>query len=331
MVRRGFTLLEVILALALSVIVVGAIGYAIYFHMRILEDQRARVEQALVARGLMQMIANDVRSTVQYKPVDMSQLEALLAGTDLASLLLDPAMAGAAADLDPALLEGAMGGGSDPAADEGQDASQDAAPAEPRPGLFGAASELRCDISRMPRRDQYLYGLSTDGLDVASDLRSVVYRLVPTDSLDPSQTVGLPPVTEPDSISLVRVGISHAVARLADETGTDLGAIGETMVLANGVKTLTFRYFDGEQGSWTESWDSESMESLPTAVEIVVALQPPVSAISGQVLPEESYRLVVHLPLAEPPASDDSGSSAETNGASGSGSSTNGSGAGGGS
>ena len=79
--RGGFALLEVLLSLGLSIVVVTVIGYAIFFHLRVLDSQRARVEQALVARGMLNLIAGDVRAAVQYKPMDVSQLEALASVT----------------------------------------------------------------------------------------------------------------------------------------------------------------------------------------------------------------------------------------------------------
>ncbi|HAN98801.1 MAG TPA: hypothetical protein DCQ98_15790 [Planctomycetaceae bacterium] len=334
--RRGFTLLEVILALALSVLVIGAMGYAIYFHLRVLEDQRNRVEQALVARGLMQLMATDIRAGVQYKPIDMSQLEALLSSTDLTALLADPALAemASAAGLDAGAAAGMTGddGGTD-AGTAGTDAAATEEEPAPRPGLFGNAAELRVDISRMPRRDEYLYGISQDGLDFSSDLKTVIYRVVPTSALDPAQLAGLPVSFEQDAMSLVRISVSHSVSRLADESGADPAALGNTLVLANEVRSLAFRYFDGAAGEWVEEWDSESMESLPNAVEIVLSLRMAVSQVNLQELPEESYRLVVHLPMAEPPADDGSGESSgasdSTGGASSGGAASGGAGAGG--
>lgn len=303
LVRRGFTLLEVILALALSMIVIGAISWAVYFHLRVLEDQRNRVEQALVVRGLLQMMATDIRSGVQYKPIDMSQLETLLAGSDLTALL-GASGTGMTAD-DLGLDTGGTGTSDDAAADDTSTEEEE----PPRPGLFGSDVMLQVDISRMPRRDEYLFGIAQDGQDFSSDLKSVVYMLVPTSSIDPSLMIGLPQVTEENlntSFSLVRTSISQSVARLAMESGVDVSSLGQMQVLANEVTSLSFAYFDGSAGEWASDWDSEANESLPTAVEIVMSVRMPGSVANPQNYPTETYRLVVHLPLAEPPAEDSS-------------------------
>ncbi|MEZ6105955.1 MAG: prepilin-type N-terminal cleavage/methylation domain-containing protein [Pirellulaceae bacterium] len=305
--RSAFTLLEVLLALALSVLVVGAISSALYFHLRILEDQRNRVEQALVARGLLQMMANDIRSGVQYKPVDISQLEALMAGTDLTALMAASGMDADELGLDPA------------AADDGSTGESTDDPL-PRPGLFGNAESIQIDISRMPRRDEYLNGVALEGQDFSSDLRSVTYMLVPTSSIDPSMMIGLPPISDENmsqSMSLVRTQISQSVARLAMQRGTDVSQLGQMTVLANEVQTLTFGYFDGAEGEWVSEWDSETNESLPTAVEIVMSVRLTSTNASGEDYPSDTYRMVVHLPLAEPPdesSSDSSSSSGDSSG-----------------
>ena len=48
----GFTLLEVILALALSTIVIGAVGLGIFVYYRAFDWGRDEVEEAQLARGL---------------------------------------------------------------------------------------------------------------------------------------------------------------------------------------------------------------------------------------------------------------------------------------
>ena len=319
--RGGFTLLEVLLSLGLSIVVVTVIGYAIFFHLRVLDSQRARVEQALVARGMLNLIAGDVRAAVQYKPVDVSQLEALLASVDLATLLasaageemLNSAISGSG--LDPATILGAGAEGETgeelELAIEGEEG--------PRPGLYGSSTAMQVDISRMPRRDQYLYGLQTTANDYASDLRSVSYQLLPTESLDPTLVKG---VKRPDpyasqaasggtGFSLVRSTISQTVRRYDQLVGNGGQTFGETEVLADEVSSLQFRYYDGSQGAWLEEWDTDEMESLPTAVEITIQFQFNPTGIQDATssldqVATDSYRLVVHLPLAEPPEDEDS-------------------------
>jgi hypothetical protein len=70
--RRGITLLELILALGLSGLVLYAVAMSIDLHLRVLDVRRTNVEEAQVARAVLHMIANDLRSTVRQYRMDMS-------------------------------------------------------------------------------------------------------------------------------------------------------------------------------------------------------------------------------------------------------------------
>lgn len=99
--RRGITLLELLLALALTALVMVIISMAIDLHLRTLDMRRTHVEQAELARAVLNHIAADVRGAVLYDPIDLSGAAGLSALGDLS---------GAAGSLD-SLLGGAAGGG----------------------------------------------------------------------------------------------------------------------------------------------------------------------------------------------------------------------------
>ena len=122
--HRGFTLLEVMLAVSLSILVIAAIASAVHLNVNVLQRQQVRIEQAQVARSVMMIISSDIRAAFQYKPADVTGLDELAvsqaqiagvaAGADLSQTdtsQLDPsALAGAS--LDPGSLEAGSGGGS---------------------------------------------------------------------------------------------------------------------------------------------------------------------------------------------------------------------------
>ena len=86
--RRGLTLLELMLALTLSTFVLVAISMAIDLHLRVLQSRRGHVERIQLARSVLTIIANDLRSTVQQNTTDFSALASLASA----------ALSGAAAD-----------------------------------------------------------------------------------------------------------------------------------------------------------------------------------------------------------------------------------------
>ena len=81
----GLTLLELILALALSVLVLMAIGMAIDMHYRMFDVRRTSIEETHVARAVLRSIADDLRTAVQYIPPDLSGLETVTGNTATAS------------------------------------------------------------------------------------------------------------------------------------------------------------------------------------------------------------------------------------------------------
>lgn len=107
-VRRAFSLLELVLALGLSLVLLVLIGFAIDQHYYRLEAGRAAIEQSSIARAVLERIAADIRSVTSAPPQDvdeqMQQAEdaALFdvdevdeemedeAGTDDAEIELDP-------------------------------------------------------------------------------------------------------------------------------------------------------------------------------------------------------------------------------------------------
>jgi hypothetical protein len=97
-----------------------------------------------------------------------------------------------------------------------------------------------------------------------------------------------------------RVAIAYAM-----EQSTSLAA--STKIVAPEVVSLAFRYFDGTQ--WQISWDASTLQALPQAIEITIAVQPlqtvvPVatSSTSTSVIPLRTYRHVVPVYSAAPPA-----------------------------
>ena len=64
--RRGFTLLELILALGLTVIVVGLVSMAVGTQLRLAAAGRAQVQEAQLARALLHRIADDLHNAVPY-------------------------------------------------------------------------------------------------------------------------------------------------------------------------------------------------------------------------------------------------------------------------
>ena len=78
---RAFTLLEVLLTLAMSVVLMGLIGTAFQFYAVDMNVRNMDIQQTQLAAAVMQMIEDDLRATLHAEPADMSGLEELLSAS----------------------------------------------------------------------------------------------------------------------------------------------------------------------------------------------------------------------------------------------------------
>jgi prepilin-type N-terminal cleavage/methylation domain-containing protein len=316
--RRGLTLLELLLALSLSGIVMYAISFAVHLHLRALDVRRTDVEEARLARSILQMIANDIRSTIVAHEVDFSGVQGMI----------DSAAKAAATDVAAALAEaggdtgggdtgggdtggggtggGGTGGGDtgggggtddteipDESLDDGEPGSSNTVdlaaattlPAEP--GLFGNQYQLQVDVSRVPRPDEYLafYNNAPDSqsplTDLPSDVKTVTYylQMAGGQGVQDDFSTGQQQVAKS---GLVRRSLDRQVTQFAAYNGsaTELFQTGE--FLGAEVVQIEFQYFDGTQ--LVAEWDSIEMGGLPLAVQVTLVIRPalPVSPNSAQ-------------------------------------------------
>lgn len=264
--RSGFTLMEVIVASALSVLVMAGVGAAIQFYLFQVTKSQTSIEEAQLARAIMRRIETDLKSAVWKHEIDFSSVESLAAGT---------ATSGAAtAGLPTTTGTGSTTSGStttDPTAEE--EVFSEAMPTTV--GLYGSAMELQVDISRLPRIDEYdpQYTSLTDRKigDIPSDIKTVTYFLIqPGVSAIGHGAIGDAALSD-TQFGLVRRELDRAVTQYALNNGDTLGLDASAKVLAPEVSMLQFRYFDGFQ--WVEEWDSEAMGCLPMAVDVIVAIR----------------------------------------------------------
>ncbi len=338
---RAFTLLEVMLALVLVSLVLVAVAIAIDVHLRVLDTGRSQVEEAQLARALLRRIADDLRSAVQYQPVDVSKMmpqsSAAAAAENATGIDVTAALSGAAKDagIDPVDVD--WGDLDD---DEQSDPTSDLAGSlEPptMPGLYGNVCELQVDTSRLPRIDQFNGMLSASADSPATqrptDVKTVTYYVLENllssvaDASDGSSTGG----------GLVRREMDRATAAYATHMGQLTESDYDQGPIAPEVVGIQFLYFDGTDV--VEEWNSQERGGLPLAVEITLYIRPErfrdaslgTLQTAAAIADDEqlaAYRLLVHLPAAKPTTLEDTlegssdGFSEEQGTAAGSGSGT---------
>ncbi len=339
-VPAAFTLLEVILALALSVFVVASIAAAVRLQLVVLERQRQNIERSQIARNVLMMVKNDLRAAIQYKPADVTGLDELTvsqaaiagvaAGVDPSTLntsqidtsQLDPSQ------LDPALLQSGQGAGQPSSGSSGaaapsqttsgsfSSANQNiaAAAGEPvRPGLYGNSAEILIDISRLPRIDQYSPVMAAgkqEAVSLPTDVKTVSYFVS-----DQTLETNLPAIGIDQSPrgGLYRRQLDRAVGSFAFDIAGSMASVAETKLIATEIVEIRFQYFDGED--WQADWDSDQQNGFPLAIEIIVIVDSrrntgsatePLNNLEFDQDYMQIYRSVVNLPIAEilpePPA-----------------------------
>ena len=180
--RPGFTLFELILAIALSVALVALIGTAINLYLTRVDASRTQVEESQLARSILGMIADDIRSSAIYKTQDTSALAAMAASgaydvddvddrrsggqpgdgsEDGGSGDVDDidAPSGASSGTSSTGGGGASGFGTSSGSSGSSGMSgmggQSAEPPDTLPlGLSGTIDELYVDVTRLPRREE---------------------------------------------------------------------------------------------------------------------------------------------------------------------------------
>ena len=268
--RQGFTLIEVMLAVTLSAFLLGMITTAVYLNVQVLQKQQIEIERAQIARNILSTITGDLRAGIQYKPADVTGLDALnVSQAAIAGLLGDTE------GMDPSMMESMAGGADGMAAPDVSESSatQNIASGQTevlRPGLYGNSSEIMIDISRLPRVDQYdpmVVGNSSGTISLPTDVKTISYFVSQDSEATTEMQVG---TDQGISGGLYRRQLDRAVAAYSSDLASTLAALGNTQLLANEVIGIEFCYFDGED--WVTQWDSDEEGGFPAAVEVTISV-----------------------------------------------------------
>jgi prepilin-type N-terminal cleavage/methylation domain-containing protein len=340
---KGFTLLELLLALGLTAVVSILIGGLVQLFLVNETRGRDTVRQAQMARAILNMIAEDIRTTVRYYPYDTSGLDQMLGsamnnatGGALGALTgaAGGGAAGGGAAGGGAASGGAAGGGSGGAGNPSAGGSAGGAgaaggglsgsaigsmagggaggqmtggagatgsPAAIPPGIFGAASSIEIDVSRLPRPDEYVIqpgNINTGSLgDMPSDIKTVGYYVQAPRSdgvQDPLASLTSQIATATSSSSglsggLVRRSLDRAVTQYAYEVGNSDQLMRTGEIIAPEVLGIDFSYF-GPEG-WRTDWDSSTL-GLPSVVKVTIAMQRESSARTNPMAPGISLSML---------------------------------------
>ncbi|WP_145198426.1 prepilin-type N-terminal cleavage/methylation domain-containing protein [Thalassoglobus polymorphus] len=279
--RDGFSLVEVLIALALTVLLLSAVYSAVGLHLRFQTAGRDQVNKSQLMRALIRKMDEDFGSIVLYveqadeEEPDESSVENLEPLDDVS---------------DTALTIGGLESESAPITF----------------GVVGTSEFVHLCVSR-PLRDLSYDSIYTESPSSgrSNDLLTVTYGLAPVDVsmlIDPRK-----PKYDVRDDSMFdgrpETGFGRrSIDLYAFDSATDF--LDSEHVLATEISEVQFSYFDGT--AWLASWDSREIGGLPRAVKVTFGIwqQPAKTSQKGYQYSGTgtvfNVEHVFHIPLAIP-------------------------------
>ena len=268
--RSAFTLLEMLLAMAIGFLLLSALYVTISAQFQNAQAGRDLLEDGTIARAVLNRIASDIASNLSA--VDPRVLPDPAAADD-ASTASGGTASASTTPADPSAVQNPM------AADTSNSVFFNQ-------GVQGDASRLTLYVSRVPRAIQKgpVVDAALSRAGVESDLRRISYWVVGNGG---------------NAQGLARQEIARVTSSDIDSLPPDVPDAAK-LVIASEVTAVSFEYFDGK--SWQATWDGAAVtgeDSLPIgppsaiAINLTVARRAPPGATTPPA--PRVYRHVVFL------------------------------------
>jgi prepilin-type N-terminal cleavage/methylation domain-containing protein len=260
--RAGYTLIEILFALALGVLLLGGLYVAVDTQMRLAQTGRTMVERTSLVRATFQRLSADVAAATTLcdagryrRPIQAAAAAAAGAsgstgmgtGTTTAPAATTPAATTPATGT----TTPASGTGTTANAGTTTDSSSAATPIVLPLGVIGDSQSLNLIMSRVPKETWRVPATNggsngntnigirpEDGTELVSDLRKVTYWLN----------------SDGDKVGLARYeGKIITTDDVINLTLPDDSNQGRYVVIPE-ARSVQFEYFDG--ANWSDSWDS---------------------------------------------------------------------------
>ncbi len=278
--RFAFTLLEVLIALGLSVLLVYTVYAGIDLCYRYRIAGRGEIGGQQFLRGLTLRMQDDINAVVLALPQEASTGGEAGSGQATDDDLSSNSSSQSSVVVPVLSFDGLEDTGIPALA-----------------GVVGTADLLHLCVSQ-PTRELSYYSLNDRpiGDERTSDLQVISYGLVEIDSVTLTLMQQNLKVTRPD------LGLGRRVRDLFAVVKVD-EVLDSPDLMAAEVTEISFRYFDGVD--WLESWDSLLSGSLPRAIHVTFGIwSPPPERLGGP--PPGAIGKVTHiehvfyLPASEP-------------------------------
>jgi len=271
--RRGFTLMEIVLSIALMSVVMYLLTTAIEMFMIRIESSRGRVESAQVARTLLDRMAADLVATRLYAPPSsaggQSGGEQSGGGSQTGAGQTGAGGTGGS----PPAASGSTGGASAAAAGDDLLTQSDVH------GIYGTIDQIRIDRTAIANWERASRRVEPEEAASTADMPVTVrYYVVEGDRLT-SAGLAQRGVPEDDRRSTSTAGLyrstrpTASLAEGADPLDESAEADADAELLAPEVVKLELQYFDGTD--LADTWDAYEAGGLPAGVEIRLTVYEP--------------------------------------------------------
>lgn len=317
-IPRGFTLLELVLALGLASLLLGALYTALQMHWSAAAVGQVEMERSQVARALFRRIETDLRSVV-FRSTALTSISDDGSTSSTSSGSTSSASGSSGTTSGSTSSSGTANSSSSTTSTSSSTTSSSTTTdsySTQKTGIFGDSQSLIVHLSLPSRPTSLTASLSAAPSHSAngvtaytnSDLQSVAYFLAGSSSTLAQQIFGGTSGAQAPATGLARLQGDRMAMQAADQAG-DLSVLASgVQLLAPEVASIQFEYFDGV--SWSTSWDSGVSNSIPNAVRITIEFLPPPATGGWYSRPVSQstnrFQHTVALPLAEPYVPSDS-------------------------
>lgn len=336
-IRSAFTLLELLIAVGLTSILMIALFSALQIYFDLQLDSHEEITRQQISRTVLRQMTRDIQSVVFTKKKVTDDTEGTTTSTSSGSSSgTGASTSGSGSGSSSSSTGGTTGGGvstggSSSGTGTGSSSSSGSSSGtgsgsldgnsygqssiDPETvmttytsGLVGSATDLQLFVSRPERSLSYVTAQELSSTSQrTSDLMLIRYLMADSGAGGLGSAIA-------DRESFGNASGAVGLAKLqgdlyglstATQTSEELPQVAAAQLLAKEVSRVAFRYFDGV--NWQESWDSNALNEMPKAIEIVLTLRSSEEADDNSSeeedpysFPETTHRMVVPIPVAEP-------------------------------
>jgi prepilin-type N-terminal cleavage/methylation domain-containing protein len=297
--RHAFTLLEVLLAISLSLVLLTALYSALKLHLTFAQRGPEQVRNSQRARAIVERIARDVRSVIP----PAAKTQATTTSTTTSTGSTTSATTGSTTPTT---------GSTSPTSSESDTTGSTSTETDPylaTYGVLGGTDWLQLYIANyLPNLDDVELAAYTGSIAQSSNVVRVTYALTVLTTAADSRG-------RTQRLALVRSEVASVAAERLDSASDDSDIRATTTYLADDLAMVQFQYWDDLTGTWLDSWGVDTPIAPPRAIKVFISLQKPEEYLDsslglggGLSTWEPNFQLVIPIATWDPDA-ESSGSS----------------------